>query len=628
MQHSRLIQCVVVFVAALYLYGVSDRGWIPHDEGLLGQSAERVMQGETPHVDFDDAYTGGQAWLHSLAFRVFGVNLYSIRLVLLAFSVLFVAVFYSLTQRLMPAWCAGLVTLLAVAWSTPNYFAALPSWYNLYFAVFGVWALVRYDETRQLRWVFLAGAFGGVSFLFKLAGLYFIAAGILFLVFHEQETAHRDAERAELPKRAERGWFFAFTALCLGLFTTALVMTVRNRLTAMDFLHFVAPGMILSLCLVANEYRRGASDSRVRFTELVKRNTVLLAGALLPVAVFLLPYLRDGGLAAWWEGVFVLPQKRFQWTDYPLPSLATLVAVAPLAVLLFVPVFLQRTWEHVLLVASCGLVSVVMILAAAQDDVYARLWHSIRPLVPLLTAVGCVMLLKQGMVEPHRRTILFLSLAAMSMVSLVQFPYSYGIYFCYVAPLVVLAYSAIVASQEFAPKRVHLCVFALYFGFACLWLNQGSVRAIGVCFVAHGQQTPIDAIGRFGLRTSETHVRLYRDVVREVQKHSEKGDFIYATSDCPEIYFLSGRRNPTRTFYDFFEPDFVSDPSGRAARIASMLEEKQVNVIVFHWEGEFSGTPTTEFAQQVVPMFPNVKHFVRDPRNQPNAAPVFSVAWR
>ena len=29
-----------------------DRGWIPHDEGLLGQAAVRVLTGELPHRDF------------------------------------------------------------------------------------------------------------------------------------------------------------------------------------------------------------------------------------------------------------------------------------------------------------------------------------------------------------------------------------------------------------------------------------------------------------------------------------------------------------------------------------------------------------------------------------------------
>jgi len=52
-----------------------NRGWVPHDEGLLGQSAERLLAGQLPHRDFDEVYTGGLSYLHALAFEVGGVRL-------------------------------------------------------------------------------------------------------------------------------------------------------------------------------------------------------------------------------------------------------------------------------------------------------------------------------------------------------------------------------------------------------------------------------------------------------------------------------------------------------------------------------------------------------------------------
>ena len=81
---------VAVFVLVLaasvsYLTQFVRSGWVPHDEGLLGQSAERVLMGERPHVDFDDPYTGGQAYLHALAFMVGGARLSSMRWVLFGF---------------------------------------------------------------------------------------------------------------------------------------------------------------------------------------------------------------------------------------------------------------------------------------------------------------------------------------------------------------------------------------------------------------------------------------------------------------------------------------------------------------------------------------------------------------
>ena len=41
---------LLVLVASLaYVWLLLDRGWIPHDEGMLGESALRVLRGELPH---------------------------------------------------------------------------------------------------------------------------------------------------------------------------------------------------------------------------------------------------------------------------------------------------------------------------------------------------------------------------------------------------------------------------------------------------------------------------------------------------------------------------------------------------------------------------------------------------
>jgi len=54
-------------------------GWFPQDEGQIGQAAERFLQGELPHRDFDDMYTGLLTVLHALTFKVLGVRTESTR---------------------------------------------------------------------------------------------------------------------------------------------------------------------------------------------------------------------------------------------------------------------------------------------------------------------------------------------------------------------------------------------------------------------------------------------------------------------------------------------------------------------------------------------------------------------
>lgn len=128
-----------------------DRGWVPHDDGMLAQSADRVLHGQLPHRDFDEVYTGGLDYVHALGFRVFGENLMSLRKVLFIFYGLWVPVLYYCATRFGGPVASGLIVLLGVAWGVPNYPASMPSWYNLFFATFGLAALLRYLETRTRK---------------------------------------------------------------------------------------------------------------------------------------------------------------------------------------------------------------------------------------------------------------------------------------------------------------------------------------------------------------------------------------------------------------------------------------------------------------------------------------------
>lgn len=622
----RVMLCLVLGTIALYLWLRMDHGWIPHDEGLLGQAAERVLHGEMPHIDFDDPYTGGQAMLHALSFKLFGIRSYSIRIVLFAFSLLATFTTYSLAARFTAPWLAGLLTWTCVAWSVPNYFAALPSWYNLFFAMVGTLALIKHDETNKNRWLIMAGTMGGLSFLFKLSGLFFVAGGLLFLVFREQTTSG-----SEPSEKKNRSLFIAFCAASLAGFVALLVMLIRQRLTLMDTTLFVVPGAALSLFLVINEWKYGGGISRDRFERLIKPILWFIAGAGIPILIFLIPYWFRSGISELIQGVFVLPQKRMKWADYPLPPIQSLLASIPLGLLLLVPFFTNRRIDTLWTTVIAALTCIMGVMLGASEPIYQAMWDTARPLIPLAVIVGCLVL----MVKPSdddeegqaRRRLLFLLLSMASMVSLVQFPYSFGIYFCYAAPFVVLAVAAATRQQAGAPLRIHACVLGLYFGFGILWLNQGRVQRIGVQFVPQNNDTRL-AISRSGLWMPQSQADLYERVIAEVTAHSAAGDFIYATVDCPEIYFLAGRKNPTRTFYDFFEPDFESEPAKRIPKIAMMLDQSKVDVIVFHWQGEFSGAISFELAGSLAEQYPNVKHFVRNPSTQPDDQPVFSVAWR
>src|SRR5262249_4692573 len=156
---------------------------VPHDEGMIGVNAERVLRGELPHRDFDESYTGGLTAAHAAAFRLLGERLVAPRLLLFAFFLAFTAALYAIAARTPAPAGAALATLVAVAWSFPNYLASMPSWYVLALAVLGVLALLRERDTGRLGWLFVAGLSAGASVLVLVVGLYTVAAALLYLAF-------------------------------------------------------------------------------------------------------------------------------------------------------------------------------------------------------------------------------------------------------------------------------------------------------------------------------------------------------------------------------------------------------------------------------------------------------------
>ena len=200
----------VWLASALYLVPFVDRAWVPHDEGLLGQSAERVLGGQLPHRDFDEVYTGGLSYLHALAFKLGGVKSIALRWTAFVFVLAWVPAVFWIASRSARAPAAALVTAAAVTWSVPNYFSGMPSWYNLFFATFGIAALMRHLETGRARWLVAAGLAGGCSFLVKSAGLYYIAGAVLFLVAYEVELSRPavplPGRRPDASDRRRTGW--------------------------------------------------------------------------------------------------------------------------------------------------------------------------------------------------------------------------------------------------------------------------------------------------------------------------------------------------------------------------------------------------------------------------------------
>ena len=585
---------VTLAIAAAYVAWHLRRGWMPFDDGAMAQSAERLLQGQLPHRDFDDVYTGGLSYLNAAAFRLLGTNLWSMRVPLFAVFLAWVPAVFSIASRFVRPVTASAVTLLAVVWSLPNYTAAMPSWYNLFLATFGVAALFRNMEDGRARWLVIAGVAGGLSFLVKVVGLYYVAGVLLYLVFRAHALA-----RDEAAPDAPRGTGYAvFVTGALVAFVAALVVLLRRQLHAPEIAQFGLPSVLLAALLVRNEWALPAGNSRARFALLARLLAPFLAGIALPVALFLVPYARSGSLGALGNGVFVLPMKRFGFAMARVIPLITMIACIPLVgFALLARRRIASPWALGLIALA---LAAVFVVTGPNGSIYRSVWFGVQNLLPLLAVAGVAVLWRERPADaeqPLLRPRLMALLCIMALCNLVQFPYFVANYFCYLAPLVLLTVVALSAHLRIATRAVPAMLIAFYLAFAVGRANQSTLYTMAVRYQPYLPTTLLN-LPRGGIEVPTFHAEAYEQLIPLLRARAH-GGYTWASPDVPEIYFLSGLRNPTRSLFDFFD-----DTTGRSARILQALESHGVTAIVLNRMGAFSPPPSDDLVIALEKRYP------------------------
>jgi hypothetical protein len=531
-----VVLLVVMVIAGVYTGLHMGRGWVPADDGTLSQSALRVLQGQLPHRDFGEIYTGGLSLIHALAFRLFGVNLMSLRICVFLFFLSWLPVVYWVALRFTSAMPAGLVTLVAVAWSYPNYPAAMPSWYNLFFATFGAAALLRYLDVEHRRWLFIAGICGGISILIKVIGAYYIAGVLLFLAFREQgEAAENDQPANSWPYRILSGG-------ALILFLAAIVFLIHARLGLAEFYEFLLPSIaIVGLVLLREPgIRIGAQQ---RFRNLLRSLIPFVCGVAAPVAVFLVPYARSGALGKFVSGVFLSAAARSVGLSIirPVGPTQALFYSLPLVAVVLAAMYWEK-FQSIAVGAVLALGAIALLYRATQSrELSSDVWCSVAALTPIVVLLGTAVILtgpRRGRCAElqHQQIVLLISLAA--TCSLVQFPFAAPIYLSYAVPLTLLALVAIVTTC-----KSHRGTYALASTLGFYLLFGVLVLVPRYVYELTHVVGPMDAMQteRSGSLSVEG-AAFFDDLAQFLHTHSPNGK-MYAGNDCPELYFLSGLQN-------------------------------------------------------------------------------------
>jgi hypothetical protein len=337
-------------------------------------------------------------------------------------------------------------------------------------------------------------------------------------------------------------------------------------------------------------------------------------GVAIPIAIFMITYARSDALPALAKGVFVLPAKRLTSATASNPGLLVTIAMLPLVALLTAAMY-SRTpvrWPGNALVAL-GL-SIVLVASAKYPVVYKFAWYALVMLIPLTVLAGAVLLKDWsggGGLLFFRQQQVMLLLCVTGMCNLVQFPFHAPIYFCYVAPLLALAMLAVLSTRERLPRFLLASLLVFYLLFAVLRVTPGFIYDMGIRFMPDRESRRLTLARAGGLRVEPSMAGEYERLVPEVRKHAA-GGFMYAAPDCPEVYFLSGLRNPTPTLFDFLD-----DPAGRTERILNALEKHQVKVIAIFGKPAFSP-----------PLAPDLRRVLAERFPESTTVGRFEVRWR
>ena len=259
----------------------------------------------------------------------------------------------------MPHWSH----VTAFVWSVPNYPASMPSWFNLFLATFGTLALLWGLETRRRRWMILAGVAGGVSFLFKLSGVFYLMGGGIALI----ATSFRPRPDGVADAGARSG--AAIVTLALVLVVILLGVPI-SRAGVAEVVRFLVPLGVLIAALIWREWRHGGLTALARGRALLETLGPFALGALLPVTGYALFLLWMDALPQTIQGVLVTPFRRLDSGMMHPPPPSALVYTMVLGLLLVK--WASGRGAMVLAIVAAAVFGAVVYASGDRPGIYAR----------------------------------------------------------------------------------------------------------------------------------------------------------------------------------------------------------------------------------------------------------------
>jgi len=491
---------VVSLVNGLLLWHFHDRYWYPTDDGFYANIAERFLNGEVLNRDLQDIHPGYIHVLHAVAFRLFGVDMVSLRYPLMLAALAQACVIYALLAR-RDVLTAAIASVAGTALGVIQFVNPTPNWYCLALCVALAWWLVRLPAGHPAR-LFGAGLLLGVLTLFRhLSGLW-VAMGVLSVVMLEQRGNGQGRDR--LLARAVVG-------LMLLILVTYVVVNPETEPGGV-LLMSVWPMAMLVWLLVKVQ----ANNAAVR-----KSLAPLAAGGLVATLPLVLYHVANGSLAPWvTDNVFVA------------------VGETQLD-------FFGRGWYGVLPLAALYQAVTSFHPVRVVNGIY---WV----LLPVLSALNGALILRRLRARDDPRSLILPILA--SFYTLTSLLFEGPLYLYYSAGLSLTSVLWLAAAGR-KWNRLAWTAVAAGLSVVAVVFHAGQSRFRTPMEVLQGKRLSntwalgASDLDRCRLRLDEADRRVYGQIVQVIQSESASTDSILALPNDAELYFLARRRSLVR-FYN------------------------------------------------------------------------------
>ena len=175
---------------SLLLWFFYDRFWYAPDEGNYAHVAQRLLSGEVLNLQIQDIHPGYINFANAAAFRVFGLDLLSLRYPLVFMAgmqaILIFIMFYRSGRRRLAAVAAVAINALGVV----NFLNPTSNWYCLFLVVLIACALIWIPRESRIR-ILVVGFLVGMLVLFRQLSGVLVCMGVVTALLLEAETGDR-----------------------------------------------------------------------------------------------------------------------------------------------------------------------------------------------------------------------------------------------------------------------------------------------------------------------------------------------------------------------------------------------------------------------------------------------------